>query len=85
MTCGSDCVFPPSGAGWSHCSTCHQVFNSDVAFDMHRTGKFENPDNPRRCMTFEEMAEKGMALNSRGRWVTSLKTEDALSAVRATP
>lgn len=66
------------GAEWggmrtSHCTVCHQTFNSDSAGDMHRVGEHHLSTGPkrRRCLTIEEMLDRGMVLNSRGRWVTS--------------
>lgn len=54
-------------AAWSHCSTCHESFTCDFAFDMHRIGRF---GVDRRCATESEMVEKGMSLNSKGHWRT---------------
>lgn len=53
----------------NHCTTCHEFFNSDSAFDKHRIGEFESDTNPRRCMTIPEMVEAGMSLNDGGYWV----------------
>ncbi len=50
----------------NQCQGCKQYFNSNYAFDKHRTG--EHGKN-RRCLTTEEMLEKGMALNEAGFWV----------------
>lgn len=58
----------PSGKR-NHCATCHEFFNSDASFDMHRIGEF---GVDRRCMTTDEMSGAGMALNKDGYWVTSL-------------
>lgn len=59
------------GATWSgkrleHCAVCHLTFTGTTAGDKHRTGSYW-PDE-RRCLTDEEMREKGMAQNSRGHW-----------------
>lgn len=56
----------------NHCSTCHEFFNSNSAFDMHRTGSFDNSQDPRRCRTQAEMLEIGMDVNQDGYWVTEL-------------
>mgnify|MGYP003705397029 CR=1 FL=1 len=40
----------------SECRGCLKVFRSVNEFDRHRTGDY---DNHRRCMTTEEMYEKG--------------------------
>jgi len=52
--------------------SCHQTFTGTTAGDMHRTGDhaiFEGTDR-RRCLTADEMREKGMAQNDRGVWTT---------------
>jgi len=51
------------------CAACSARFNSVVAFERHRTGKY---GHDRRCLTESEMLDKGMAVNSAGYWVTSL-------------
>ena len=79
MTCDDTCQFPPPKVRWSHCSTCHQAFNSDSAFDKHRTGTF---GVDRRCMSATEMHESGMSLNSQNRWVASLWDADSRGDVR---
>lgn len=65
--CTDTCGRPQPGVGWSHCSTCHEDFNSDAAFDMHRTGRF---GIDRRCKTPDEMHRAGQERNKAGRWVT---------------
>jgi hypothetical protein len=49
------------------CSGCNEYFNSDTAFDMHRTGEF---GKDRRCMTPAEMLKAGMAKNADDWWIT---------------
>lgn len=51
----------------NQCQSCKQYFNSNLAFDMHRTGKH---GVDRRCMTTDEMTGKGMCLNAAGFWVS---------------
>ena len=79
MSCTDTCVFPTAAAAWGHCSTCHQLFNSDAAFDKHRTGTF---GVDRRCMNTTEMYEAGMSLNSKGRWVSEPWNADSRSPLR---
>lgn len=55
----------------NQCPSCLLYFNSNAAFDKHRTG---DHGKDRRCMTQEEMTAKGMATNARGFWVTALNT-----------
>lgn len=49
------------------CSVCKKYFNSTKAFDKHRTGEH---GGDRRCLSTEEMEERGMVLNARGYWIT---------------
>ena len=51
----------------NQCPGCDQYFNSNTAFDWHRTGKH---GVDRRCMTPEEMTAKGMMINYAGFWAT---------------
>lgn len=50
------------------CRGCDEHFNSVAAFDKHRIGKTADK---RRCMTTDEMLNKGMAINKALFWVTS--------------
>lgn len=43
----------------NQCQGCKEYFNSNTAFDKHRTGKH---GVDRRCMTREEMFKAGMVL-----------------------
>jgi len=52
----------------NQCPSCGELFNSTYAFDTHRHGSF---GKDRRCMTLEEMTEKGMAKNDAGFWISS--------------
>ena len=47
-----------TGTSTQHCSAhgCHQTFTGTTAGDMHRVGG----PTERRCLTVEEMVEKGM-------------------------
>lgn len=61
-----------SGLRIEHCPSCCQTFTGTTAGDMHRTGDHavtKGPDR-RRCLSVEEMTEKGMARNDRGQWTT---------------
>ena len=60
------------GARTEHCCVCHHTFTGTSSGDRHRTGRhevFEGPDR-RRCLSVEEMLEKGMAQNKHGYWTT---------------
>ena len=52
----------------NQCSGCRQYFNSNSAFDKHRTG--DHGKGTRRCRTEEEMLAIGMSLNKDGFWIT---------------
>lgn len=53
------------GSARNQCGGCGQYFNSNWAFDRHRTGKF---GVDRRCKTPEEMQADGLRLNKDGFW-----------------
>lgn len=55
------------------CRGCGLYFNSEGAFNAHRTGKF---GVDRRCMTEAEMRAAGMVVNAGGWWVE--RTNDRL-------
>lgn len=52
----------------NQCPTCREYFNSNAAFDKHRTG---NHGKDRRCMTIAEMSAKGMSKNAAQFWITA--------------
>jgi hypothetical protein len=52
----------------NQCQGCKEYFNSNGAFEKHRTGKY---GVDRRCMTTEEMIAKGFSLNAAGYWIAS--------------
>ena len=56
----------------NQCPTCHEYFNSNGAFDKHRTGPH---GVNRRCSTPEEMKEKGMSLRKDGFWIADSMSE----------
>ena len=51
----------------NQCQGCKEYFNSNTAFEMHRTGRH---GIDRRCMTTDEMTAKGMSLNAQSFWIT---------------
>jgi hypothetical protein len=51
----------------NQCQGCKQYFNSNTAFEKHRTGTY---GKDRRCMTEEEMKAKGMSLNAQSFWIS---------------
>ena len=57
------------------CPSCGLPFNSNAAFDKHRTGDYNKRPQERRCLTVAEMESIGMAI-SRGFWVTALNHTD---------
>ena len=76
------------GAEWAglrieHCTACHETFTGTASGDRHRVGQHDVSTGPdrRRCLTAEEMREKGMEQNARGQWTnggTSPWSKDAL-------
>ena len=65
-TCGDRIA----GMKLEHCPSCHETFTCTAAGDMHRAGRHGSTDDPRRCLSPEEMLDKGMTRNSNGRWTT---------------
>ena len=57
------------GSQRNQCPGCDHYFNSNTAFDMHRTGKH---GVNRRCRTPEEMIARGMSVNKDGFWITEV-------------
>jgi len=49
----------------NECPTCGERFNSNSAFDKHRTGQY---GADRRCLTADEMRARGMVLRDDGFW-----------------
>jgi hypothetical protein len=70
--CSEACVRPRRGSRVEHCKSCHQSFAGTRAGDMHRTGKYSVRQGPsrRRCLTPEEMDDKGMRRSARGVWAS---------------
>lgn len=60
----------------NQCPACDKYFNSNLAFDMHRTGKH---GVDRRCRTSEEMTAKGMSVNAHGFWVSESMPQELRS------
>ena len=57
----------------NQCQTCKEYFNSNRAFDKHRTGAY---GLNRRCLSPEEMQSKGMVLRKDGFWITKPMPEN---------
>jgi hypothetical protein len=51
----------------NQCQGCKEYFNSNIAFEKHRTGQH---GVDRRCRTRDEMIAKGMSLNAHSFWIT---------------
>ena len=58
------------GGRAEHCTACHETFTGTKAGEMHRRGDCGVKTGPdrRRCLTADEMLDKGMARNARGHW-----------------
>lgn len=65
----------------NQCQGCKQYFNSNHAFDKHRVGKH---CSGRRCLTPEEMLERGMSLNSANFWITEKRDAKHFMDLRET-
>lgn len=52
----------------STCRACGCIFSSVSSFDRHRVGKHEPME--RRCLSVEEMCNRGMTQNAKGWWTT---------------
>jgi hypothetical protein len=59
-------------ASRNQCQGCKQYFNSNTAFETHRTG--EHGVN-RRCRTPQEMTALGMLVNDAGFWITEKRND----------
>ncbi|MCL1900463.1 MAG: hypothetical protein FWG11_08155 [Promicromonosporaceae bacterium] len=68
----STCGTAWTGLRVEHCPECHETFTSTSSGDRHRTGDHAVSTGPdrRRCLTVTEMADRGMARNSRGHWTS---------------
>jgi hypothetical protein len=62
----------------NQCRGCGEYFNSSFAFDKHRTGEH---GKDRRCLTLDEMADKGMSKNAAGFWISSAMPESVVHEV----
>lgn len=60
----------------NQCQGCKKYFNSNTAFEKHRTGIY---GESRRCMTEEEMLAKGMILNKYSFWVSEAMDRDDIN------
>ena len=54
----------------NQCPSCGEFFNSSFAFGKHLIGEVATP--ARRCLTVQEMLDKGMAKKENGFWVSCL-------------
>lgn len=52
----------PIGSGRCQCGGCDLYFGSVAGFDKHRRDG--------RCLTVEQMLERGMVVNEKGYWLT---------------
>jgi hypothetical protein len=64
------------GESRNQCQGCKGYFNSNTAFEKHRTG--EHGKN-RRCRTEQEMLDLGMSVNEDGFWITKKMPVDAVN------
>jgi hypothetical protein len=73
------------------CSGCGCDFTSVAIFDLHRVGKHAYSysegvamepmrENGRRCLTSDEMSERGWSIDPKGRWFDPERVEAARRA-----
>lgn len=60
----------------NQCSGCGELFRSTYAFTLHRVGEF---GVNRRCLTPDQMSERGMVKRADGFWVGSVMSDDVLA------
>jgi len=66
----------------NYCTACGNDFTSLRLFDAHRVGKHEflaSEQRPhgRRCLTQDEMLERGWVRHDSGGWIDPTRVEDA--------
>ena len=61
------------GSSRNQCRGCGQYFNSNTAFESHRTGKY---GEDRRCKTTEEIIASGYRVNKDGYWSSAEERPD---------
>ena len=77
------------------CRSCDQDFSSVRLFDAHRVGAYApgdysgdledwTPELGRRCLSIEEMQERGWEPNDCGAWQDPIRVEQARRAFRDT-
>ncbi len=70
------------GMSRNQCGGCGQYFNSNAAFERHRTGDY---GINRRCLNDDEMLAKKMEKNAAQFWTTGLMNQaekDRVYAIR---
>jgi hypothetical protein len=60
---------PGTATCW--CAACGESFRSEAGFNAHRVGRHQ--PNERRCLTAQEMTDRGMARNAKGQWITGFR------------
>jgi hypothetical protein len=78
------CLATWTGLKGQHCKSCHATFTGTDAGDRHRTGHHAVTEGPerRRCLTPDEMRDKGLSQNAKGLWGRSQALDvDALARI----
>jgi hypothetical protein len=67
------------------CTGCGQQFNRTTTFARHRVASFGTLRDPggRRCLSTEEMQDRGWRLNGAGFWLGAPMPEEALPGLSA--
>lgn len=60
------------------CRGCGQIFSGELGFNKHRVGSHSKRE--RRCLTVDEMLDKGLTRNDKGLWTTSIIDTDEVSS-----
>jgi hypothetical protein len=63
------------------CRGCGEYFNSVKSFDRHR---IDYPDG-RRCLSSDEMHQRGMTVNRQGFWITEPQRKHRIRASAMRP
>jgi hypothetical protein len=66
------------GMARNQCGRCREYFNSNNAFELHRTGQH---GIDRRCRTPAEMIDRGMSVNAAGFWISKAFDESRRSNI----
>jgi hypothetical protein len=64
------------------CAACRDFFNSTSSFDRHRVGNWTERGSHRRCLSAQEMIERGWKRNTAGFWIERQRSLPSLDGAR---